>query len=288
MIVAVASGKGGTGKTTVVTNLALALQDKYSLQVLDCDVEEPNAYLFLKPDFNFEKEVTLPVPEVDNGKCDGCGKCSQFCAYNAIAVAGKKVIVFSEMCHGCGGCILICPPRALTERSRRIGIVAGGKAGQIGFAHGRLDVGEPLAPPLVEKVKEYSHGKEVVLIDAPPGTSCPVVAAVKDTDFCLLVTETTPFGLNDLKLAVGMVKVLDIPMGVVINRFTEDYKLILDYCRQEQIPVLMKIPFAREYAAAYARGSSLIQDYPQWQPAFVDLWHKIERLVQQNARITGN
>lgn len=288
MIVAVASGKGGTGKTTVITNLAFALQNILSVRVLDCDVEEPNAHLFLQPDIIIEEEVTLPIPEVDTTKCDGCSKCSQFCAYNAIAVAGGKVITFPEMCHGCGGCILVCHTGALKEKPHRIGIVASGKADQITFAHGRVDVGVPLAPPVIKAVKKHTGSEEAVLIDAPPGTSCPVVAAVKDTDFCLLVTEPTPFGLNDLKLAVGMTREMNIPTGVVINRFMEDYKLVTDYCRQEQIPVLLKIPFAKQYAAAYARGSSLVQDYPQWQPAFVELWHKVEGLVQQHARTTGD
>jgi MinD superfamily P-loop ATPase len=288
LIIAIASGKGGTGKTTVVTNLALALQNSLPVQVLDCDVEEPNAHLFLHPDITYEDEVTLPVPEVEQAKCNGCGKCSEICAFNAIAVAGEKVITFPEMCHGCGGCTIVCPTGAISEKPHRIGVVSGGKAGRIFFAHGRVDVGTPLAPPLVKAVKKYASGSAAVLIDAPPGTSCPVVAAVKDTDFCLLVTEPTPFGLNDLKLAVGMVRELNVPMGVVINRYNEDYTEVSEYCRQEQIPVLLQIPFARQYAATYARGRCLVQDYPEWLTAFGELWYKIERLVQQHARATGN
>jgi len=288
MIVAVASGKGGTGKTTVVTNLALALQRKLPVQVLDCDVEEPNVHLFLHPAMDFEKEVTLPVPAIDNDRCDGCGRCSEICAFNAIAVAGGKVVTFPEMCHGCGGCALVCPTEAITEKPHRIGVVAGGQADMITFTHGKVDVGMPLAPPVVRAVKGFARGEGLVLIDAPPGTSCPVVAAVKTSDFCLLVTEPTPFGLNDLKLAVGMVKELGVPMGVVINRFNDDYTLVTEYCRQERIPVLLKIPFEKKYAATYARGRCLVQDYPEWSPAFVDLWHKIERLVQKHARVAGN
>ena len=288
MIVAVASGKGGTGKTTVATNLALALQNKLPVQLLDCDVEEPNAHLFLHLDITCEEAVTLTVPEVDNDKCDGCGKCSEICAFNAIAVAGDKVITFPEMCHGCGACALVCHTGAITEKPHRIGVVEIGNAGRIVFAHGRVDIGTPLAPPLVRAVKKHASDSEAVIIDAPPGTSCPVVAAVKDTDFCLLVTEPTPFGLHDLKLAVGMVRELKVPMGVVINRYNEDYTEVSEYCRQEKIPVLMTIPFARQYAETYARGRCLVQDYQEWLPAFIDLWYNIERLVQQHARAISN
>jgi MinD superfamily P-loop ATPase len=288
MLVTVASGKGGTGKTTIVTNLALALAKKIPVQVLDCDVEEPNAHLFLHPVFQEEEEVTLPVPEVDNTKCNGCGKCSEVCAFHALAVAGGKVITFPEMCHGCGGCAFVCPQGAITEKPYRIGAVARGQAGKIDFVHGKIDVGVPLAPPVIRAVKRLAHKEGLTLIDAPPGTSCPVVAALKGSDFCLLVTEPTPFGLNDLKLAVGMVRELGIPFAVVINRSTLGDLRVERYCRQEKIPVLLKIPFDKRYAATYARGRCLVEDYPDWVPPFVGLWQEIERLVSQHARAAGN
>lgn len=288
MIITVASGKGGTGKTTIVTNLALALAPKIPVQVLDCDVEEPNAHLFLHPVLQEEEEVNLPVPEVDSKKCDGCGQCSEVCAFHALAVAGGKVITFPEMCHGCGGCALVCPQGAITEKPHRIGVVVAGQAGRIAFAHGKIDVGTPLAPPVIKAVKKRAAGVRLTLIDAPPGTSCPVVAAVKDSDFCLLVTEPTPFGLNDLKLAVGMVRELGIPFAVVINRSTLGDLRVERYCRQERIPVLLKIPFDKRYAATYARGKCLVEEYPDWVAAFVGLWQEIERLVSQRARATGN
>jgi len=279
MIVTVASGKGGTGKTTIATNLALAMKDKMPVQVLDCDVEEPNSHLYLHPEIDFEEEVTIPVPEVNLNECDSCGECSKFCAYNAIAVAGDKAFVFPDLCHGCGGCMLTCPQGAITEKPYRIGVVAGGQVDNLAFVHGKIDIGKPLAPPLVREVKRRAWENGLIIIDAAPGTSCPVVAAVKNSDFCLLVTEPTPFGLNDLKLAVGMVRQLGINMGVVINRDIPGYLLVEDYCREEQIPVLLKIPFEKKYAAVYAKGRCLVQDYPEWLPAFKELYEKIERLV---------
>ncbi|MDK2820929.1 MAG: hypothetical protein PWP31_894 [Clostridia bacterium] len=288
MIVTVASGKGGTGKTTITTNLALALQDFMSVQVLDCDVEEPNVHLFLNPKINNEKEVSIPVPLVDETKCNNCGKCGDFCAFNAIAVVGDKVITFPEMCHGCGGCTIVCPSGAITEKENRIGVVFSGNAGKLDVSYGKIDVGVPLAPPLIEAVKELNENDCLTLIDAPPGTSCPVVAAVKDSDFCLLVTEPTPFGLNDLKLAVGMVRELGIPFAVVINRSTLGDTRVERYCQEEGIPVLLKIPFDKKFAATYASGRCLIQDYPEWNEAFINLWKEIERRVQQHAGATSN
>ncbi|OIQ11437.1 ATP-binding protein [Neomoorella thermoacetica] len=288
MLVAVASGKGGTGKTTIAVNLALALAEKIPVQVLDCDVEEPNAHLFLQPVFQQEEPVTLPVPEVDNARCDGCGRCSEACAFHALAVAGGRVITFPEMCHGCGACISACPHGALAEKPHRIGVVARGRAGRIDFVQGKIDVGVPLAPPVIRAVKKQARGEGLTLLDAPPGTSCPVVAAVKDCNFCLLVTEPTPFGLNDLRLAVGMVRELGIPFAVVINRSTLGDLRVERYCRHEGIPVLLKIPFNKRYAATYAQGKCLVQEYPDWAPAFAGLWREIERLVAQHAGIAGN
>lgn len=281
MIVAIASGKGGTGKTTVAVNLALTLEGNMPVQVLDCDVEEPNVHLFLRPSIDVSETVTLPVPAVDRAICNGCGRCSEVCAFNAIIAIDTQVMVFPELCHGCGGCSRFCPQGAISEEPREIGVVESGRAGRIEFVQGRVNVGSPLAPPVVRAVKARidSAPSKVVLVDAPPGTSCPVVASCKDSDFCVLVTEPTPFGLNDLVLAVDMVKALNVPFGVVINRSGLGDKDVLTYCRRERIPVLLEIPFDRRYAACYARGGRLVEEFPELREAFRGLWRRIRVLT---------
>ena len=202
MRIAVASGKGGTGKTTIATNLALSVGS--NVQLLDCDVEEPNAHFFIHPTFEVTRPITTPVPEVDEEKCTFCGKCSDICQFKAIAVLDKTVLVFQELCHSCGGCMEVCPENAITEKGRELGIIQTGHRNGIEFIHGKLRVGEAMSPPLIRAVREYELPDKLTIIDAPPGTSCPVIASVKDSDFVLLVTEPTPFGLHDLKLAVGL------------------------------------------------------------------------------------
>ncbi|MGB4300459.1 MAG: ATP-binding protein [Acetomicrobium sp.] len=282
MIITVASGKGGTGKTTVAVNLALTLENILSVQILDCDVEEPNVHLFLHPEFKYSEIVTLPVPAVDQGKCVGCGKCSEICAFNAIIVLGTKVVIFPELCHGCGGCSRFCPEGAISENPREIGGIKGGWAGQIGFIQGRLNVGNPLAPTVINAVKKRGKTSQadVAIIDAPPGTTCSVVASLKDCDFCILVTEPTPFGLNDLILAVDVARHLQIPFGVVINRADLGNKDILNYCEGEEIPILAQIPFDRRYAACYARGGRLVEEFPELKEAFKELWERICALAK--------
>ncbi len=281
MVIAVASGKGGTGKTTIAVNLALTLERDMPVQLLDCDVEEPNVHLFLHPLLDASAKVTLPVPVVDQGKCNGCGRCSEICAFSAIIAIGTQVMVFPELCHGCGGCSRFCPMDAISEEPREIGVVETGRAGQIEFVQGRVNVGNPLAPPVVKAVKSKIDARQVkvVIIDAPPGTSCPVVASLKDSDFCVLVTEPTPFGLNDLILAIDVVKELDIPFGVVINRSGLGNKDLLTYCRREKVPVLLEIPFDRRYAACYARGGRLVEEFPELKEAFRGLWRRIRALA---------
>ena len=282
MIITVASGKGGTGKTTVAVNLALTLENILSVQILDCDVEEPNVHLFLHPEFRYSEIVTLPVPAVDQGKCVGCGKCSEICAFNAIIVLGTKVVIFPELCHGCGGCSRFCPEGAISENPKEIGGIEGGWAGQIAFIQGRLNVGNPLAPTVINAVKKRGKTSQadVTIIDAPPGTTCPVVASLKDCDFCILVTEPTPFGLNDLILAVDVARHLQIPFGVVINRADLGNKDILNYCEGEEIPILAQIPFDRRYAACYARGGRLVEEFPELKEAFKELWERICALAK--------
>ena len=216
MIISIASGKGGTGKTTVATNMAVSLGG--DVQLLDCDVEEPNAHLFIHPVINEVKTITTPVPEVDMEKCNLCGKCGEICRFKAIVVIGETVLPFPEMCHSCGGCMEVCPEKAITETGRELGVIERGGRNGLEFVHGKLRVGEAMSPPLIRKVREYARPDALTIIDAPPGTSCPVIASMKGADFVLLVTEPTPFGLNDLKLAVGAVNILDIPCGLVINR----------------------------------------------------------------------
>lgn len=281
MVIAVASGKGGTGKTTVAVNLALTLEGTMPVELLDCDVEEPNAHLFLHPILETSEEVTLPVPVVDDSKCNACGRCGEVCAFHAIIPLGNQVMTFPELCHGCGGCSRFCPTGAISEEPRGIGVVESGRAGRIEFVQGKVNVGNPLAPPVVRAVKSKTGARQgkVVIIDAPPGTSCPVVASVKDSDFCMLVTEPTPFGLNDLVLAIDMARELGIPFGVVINRSGLGNRDLVTYCRREKIPILLEIPFDRRYAACYARGGRLVEEFPELKEAFRGLWRRIRALV---------
>ncbi|MEA1959617.1 MAG: ATP-binding protein [Chloroflexota bacterium] len=273
MIIAVASGKGGTGKTLVSTSLALSIEE--NVHLLDCDVEEPNAHIFLKPDLDRSEAVSIPVPQVDEAKCTFCGKCAEVCAFNAIAVVSKSVLVFPELCHGCGSCSYFCPEDAISEVGKEIGVVETGRAGSIDFAHGKLNIGEAMAPPLIRAVKEKIDPLKTVIIDVPPGTSCPVVESIEKSDFCLLVTEPTPFGLNDLILAIEVIRKLDIPHGVVINRAGFGDNKTEEYCKQESIPILMHIPLDTEIARKYSSGVALVQGMPEWRPKFQQLYNDI-------------
>jgi MinD superfamily P-loop ATPase len=286
MILSIASGKGGTGKTLITTSLAVSLSQREPVQVLDCDVEEPNARIFLKPEINVNETVNVAVPELAKEKCDYCGLCARVCAYNAIAAAPQAVLIFPELCHSCGACSYLCPTGALIEKERGIGEVAIGHRNGIDFVEGRLAVGEVLAVPVIKKVRKLADEQRLVLIDAPPGTSCPVIESVNGSDFCLLVTEPTPFGLNDLALAVGMATELGVPCGVIINRAGSGDRLIEDYCRKEAIPVLLKIPLERQIAALYSRGVTLAEGLPEWQPKFISLYDSVKGMVDE--RVTGN
>jgi len=279
----VASGKGGTGKTLVATSLALTLKGKGRVQLLDCDVEEPDDHIFLKPAITRREVVSIPVPEVDDSKCTYCGKCAEVCAYNAMAVIGRRVLVFPELCHGCGACGYLCPEKAITEVNKEIGVVESGHSDGVDFVHGKLAIGEAMAPPIIRKVKERADRNAAVIIDVPPGTSCPVVEAVKGSDFCLLVTEPTPFGWNDLVLAVETVRQLDIPFGVVLNRVGVGDNKVAEYCRKEKIPVLLTIPLDTEIARLYSRGVTLVAGLPQWQESFRELFTGIEEIVNERS-----
>ncbi len=287
MVIAVASGKGGTGKTTIAVNLALSLENA---QFLDCDVEEPNAHIFLKPKITHTRQVNLPVPKVNEDRCTYCGKCAEICAYNAIAVVKEKVLLFTELCHGCGGCSLLCPEDAIEEVPRPIGVLEKGKAGSISFIDGKLNLGEAMAVPVVRAVKraglethpnnnQFTSRYGVTIIDVPPGTSCPVIESVKGSNFCLLATEPTPFGLNDLVLAVETLRKLKIPLGVVINRADVGDKKVDQYCKDEKIPILMRIPMDRNIAMAYSKGIPIIEVKPEYKGDFIKLYEKIEQLT---------
>jgi len=283
MIVSIASGKGGTGKTLVATSLALSLKDRERVQLLDCDVEEPDVHIFLRPVITRSEAVYIQVPEVDEKKCTYCGKCAEVCAYHAIAVLGKHVLVFPELCHGCGACSYLCPEKAISEVGKEIGVVESGQSDGVDFVHGKLAVGEAMAPPIIRKVKAQANSDGTVIIDVPPGTSCPVVEAVKDSDFCLLVTEPTPFGLNDLVLAVELVKELKIPCGVVINRAGVGDRKVEEYCTKENIPVLLTIPMDTDIARIYSRGITLVEGMTQWKESFLELFDRIQEIAHERS-----
>jgi len=276
MIISIASGKGGTGKTLVATSLALSLGDNGKVQLLDCDVEEPNDHVFLKPNFTSRESVFIPIPRVDEEKCTYCGKCAEVCAYNAVAVMRKKVLVFAELCHGCGACSYLCPEGAISEEGREVGVVEIGYSNGVQFVQGRLNVGEAMAPPVIRKVKQHIDPEATVIIDVSPGTSCPVVESVKGSNFCLLVTEPTPFGLNDLVLAAEVVRKLDIPRGVVVNRCGIGDSSVEEFCREQGIPVMLTIPLDTQIAYNYSRGVTLVEGMPQWQDRFLQLFDKVK------------
>lgn len=277
MIISIASGKGGTGKTTVATNLAASLEKDVTL--LDCDVEEPNAHLFLNPVIEIKETITTPVPEIDDSKCTLCGKCCDICQFRAIVRIADTILTFNDLCHSCGGCMEVCPEGAITETGRELGVIEKGSKNKIGFIHGRLRIGEAMSPPLIKKVRSMAEGDALTIIDAPPGTSCPVISAMKGTDFVILVTEPTPFGLNDLKLAAGAVKMMGIPCGLVINRSDMGDDNVKQFATEENIPILMEIPFDRKIAEAYSKGELVVESLPQWKDKFIDLYAKIESII---------
>ena len=283
MIISVASGKGGTGKTTVAVNLVLSIAENCKgVQFLDCDVEEPNAHIFLKPDIKSKEKAYIPVPRIDLSKCTYCGKCAKICVYNAIAIIHSKAdkkgsaLVFEQLCHGCGACIALCPEGAIQEINREIGVVEIGVCVEIEFIHGKLNIGEAMSPPLIRNVKRHIDKNKTIIVDAPPGTSCPVVASVKGSDYCILVTEPTPFGLNDLILAVEVLRKIGIPFGVVINRADLGNDETEKYCKKENINILMRIPFKKEIAMAYSKGEPIVSAFPEYKKDFESTFKQIK------------
>jgi MinD superfamily P-loop ATPase len=307
--IAIASGKGGTGKTTVATNLArVAARRGQRVAYLDCDVEEPNGHIFLQPEITARKVVERLIPEVDGAQCAHCGRCGEICQYSAIVCVGDKVLVYPELCHSCGGCMLACPEDAIAEVPLRIGVVEIGRSGEVHFTQGRLDVGQAISPPLIQAVQQVELPADVVIVDSPPGTSCPVIAATRHADFVVLVTEPTPFGLNDLKLAVEMVRLLragnttaeampvhrkagthndpflpvrKLPFGVVINRADLGDGQVRDYCESQRIDVLLEIPDDRRLAEAYSRGVLACDALPQYEGLFGELWDRLTTSKEQ-------
>ncbi len=277
MVISVASGKGGTGKTTVAVNLSLLLSQEESgkVQVVDCDVEEPNVHLFLKPIIERSQPVHIPVPKIDRDKCNYCGKCAEVCVYNAIAVVKEQVLVFAELCHGCGGCTLLCPREAISEENRTIGVLEEGKADTIKFLQGSLNIGEPMATPLIRTIKKKLEPSCINIVDVPPGTSCPVITAVKNSDFTILVTEPTPFGLNDLILAVNLVRELGITHGVVINQADIGDGKVKEYCQKEGIPVIAEIPYDRTIAVLYSNGIPMLIEGEKYRRTFRKMWKSV-------------
>jgi MinD superfamily P-loop ATPase len=279
MRIAVASGKGGTGKTTVA--VALTLASREPVVYADCDVEEPNGSIFLKPELNGVEKVFVEVPQINKGKCTACGACARFCQFNALVSFNTPPLVFPDLCHSCGGCEMVCPAGAISWRKVSVGEVSFGTCdnGRISVVQGKLDVGGSLAPPVIRQVKSSLPVSGLTVVDSPPGTSCPVIESLGEADYILLVTEPTPFGLHDLKLAVATVRELGMPFSVIINRFDEGDSGVEDYCLEEKIHVMVKIPYRRSMAEAYSRGGNLFDAIPEMEKAFRDIPRRIQKGV---------
>ena len=283
MKIAIASGKGGTGKTTVSVNLAALLRDMgREVTLVDCDVEEPNSHFFLSTAWEKEKTEYVPVPKIDDARCLGesCQKCSQACKFKAMIWMVNSIMVFPELCHSCGLCNLVCPADAISDTVREVGTLRYGRGKGIDFYGGLLRIGEAMAPPLISKVKEDASCKDIQLLDCPPGTSCPVIESLQGADFVILVTEPTPFGLNDLRLAVGLMRKLHYPFGVVINRAGMGDDCVETYLKAESIPLIASIPHTKEAATAYSKGKLLVEEFPKFRDQYQKMWGRVAELMQ--------
>ncbi len=279
LIVTVASGKGGTGKTTVAVNLALSLDHAY---LFDCDVEEPNAHTLLHPKEVISEDVIIPTPEINHDLCNLCGNCSEFCQFNAIFVGKTKAMVYEEICHSCGGCALVCPTKAINERERKIGTIKSDSKNNVRLTYGTLNIGEPLAVPVIKAVKEKIPPDEISILDAPPGTSCTLIETVQESDYVILVTEPTPFGLHDLIMTIDVVEKLGIPYGVIINRSDIGNEDTVDYLKGKNIPILMEIPFDRNIAELYSQGLPFVIRLPEYRIQFQAVLKNIEKVVDSD------
>ncbi|HBM15543.1 MAG TPA: (4Fe-4S)-binding protein [Lentisphaeria bacterium] len=283
--IAVASGKGGTGKTTLSVSLAIALGE--SVTLLDCDVEEPNCHIFIKRNNIGKEKVSVLIPKVEKTRCNKCGNCAKICRYNAIVSLPSGPLIFPELCHSCGGCARICPTGAITEKKEPIGVIESSLSGNIKFFQGIMHVGKPISPPLIKAVKMHKSPDHLTIIDCPPGTSCPMITAVKDSDFIILVTEPTPFGLNDLKLAVETSRKLKIPFAVVLNRSDSGDNRVDEYCKNESIPVLLRIPEMRCIAEAYSNGKTIIDAVPIIRGQLISLLNDVVSIVKAKGKINA-
>ena len=284
MIISIASGKGGTGKTTLAANVAWAASTSAPVVLLDCDVEEPDSHFYIKPEWSGEAEVAVPVPVIDSERCDGCGKCAEFCRFNALAAIREDVLIFQELCHGCGGCALACPLDCLSYTDRRIGVVRSGARGGVRLYQGLLDIGEPIAVPVIKRVKETRADAGLTLIDSPPGTGCPMVNSISGSDYCVLVTEPSPFGRHDLDLAHHAAVELGIPHGVVISRSSGSDAIIEEYCTEQRLAVLGKVPYSREVARACSRGDMLAETDEAWRGRFLGILEEVRNECRQSLR----
>lgn len=274
MKIAIASGKGGTGKTTVSLNLALSLSD---VQLFDCDVEEPNCNLFLGFDLEKVEDVVCPVPVINQEKCSICRQCSDFCRYNALAALPDRVLFFPSLCHGCGGCAVLCSEKAIRESQRSLGVIEKAKGESFPeFYRGLLNIGETMTSSVIKTLKKYIDDRKTAILDAPPGTACPVIASIGDVDYCVLVTESTPFGFHDLRLAVDVVRSLKVPFGVIINRWGLGDSRVEEYCKAEGIPILLKIPNDLKIAELYSRGIPFVREMPEWNEKFLGMFEAIK------------
>lgn len=288
MILTVASGKGGTGKTLLATGLAAVLSaDGVPVQLLDCDVEEPNAHLFMRPTLDEPEPVTILVPEVDEGRCTHCRHCADVCAYHALAVLPDQVLVFPELCHGCGSCARQCPEKAIAEVAKPIGAISLGQAGGVAFGQGLLEVGQAMATPVIRRLKAHIGAWQqwqrqgLTIVDAPPGSACPVVETMRGSDYVVLVTEPTPFGLHDLQIAVEVARhALHLPCGVVVNRTGVGDSGVEAYCAREQVPVLLRLPFDMRIAQAYSRGDLWVDVLPEYRPPLRELYEAVRAQVE--------
>lgn len=278
MRIAIASGKGGTGKTTVSVNLAMSLGNA---QLLDCDVEEPNCNLFLDHTLLKAGDVGIQTPVISREKCNSCRKCAEVCRFNALAVLPAGIMLFPKLCHGCGACSLVCPQDAISEATRVIGTIERSASSTCGIElyQGVLNIGEPMASPIIRALEQYIDDSRTVILDSPPGTSCPVIASITGADYCILVTEPTPFGLHDLLLSIELVKDMQIPYGVIINRHGTGDDCVEDHCHENNIPVLMKIPYERRITELCSEGIPFVLQMPRWKDRFLDVFRQLQVLT---------
>ncbi len=276
MKITVASGKGGTGKTTIAVNLALSIKNS---MLIDCDVEGPNSHIFFKEPMVKLKDVSIPAPKFDLDTCTLCGKCVDFCQYNAISIVGEKLLFFDELCHGCGGCKIICPVDAITEVEHYVGVIEKGGTGDLPVYHGMLNIGEPFGVPIINELKQFADDKKTTIFDSPPGTACPAVETMRDVDFCILVTEPTPFGLHDLTLTVDVIREIGTPYGVVVNRDGIGDDRVDRYCEKENIPLLAKIPNDLEIARLYSSGVPMVKGLPEYRKLFEEMFDRIKEMI---------